>query len=379
MAQTFFPDYQVSPVSCANHTYSLLISDKLNDSVLAHLFKQMSVSANQWFIITDQNVANLYLDEIKHFLERSLKVEVYFFTLPNGEKTKSLTFVEQLWNALANVPFNRDGIILALGGGVVGDLAGFVASTYLRGLRWVYMPTTLLAQVDASIGGKTAINLSQGKNLVGSFYSPHAVICHLNSLLTLSDEEYLNALAEVVKCALIADKNFLDWIEKNQTGILSRSLPTLFYLVKRCTQIKIELVEKDEHDHLDIRIALNFGHTLAHAIECNLGYEGIKHGQAVSIGMVVALTLSHTLLNFPLEEVNRVKQLLKQFSLPVRLPSTLTVNQLVKSIQFDKKNQFKSTRFILLEDISKPIVYQNLSHVILKAVLHDINASQEGG
>src|SRR5262245_21750300 len=267
-------------------------------------------------IITDRHVAPRYAKTAA----RSLKTagfEVLTVVVAPGETAKSVRTVEKCYDALAAKRLERKSFIVALGGGVVGDLAGFVAATYLRGIAFVQVPTTLLAQVDSSVGGKVGVNLKAGKHLVGSFYQPRLVLCDLNSLATLPVRELRAGLAEVIKYGIIYDAALFQRLERDLPKLLRRNANTLVAVVARCCEIKAEVVRQDETES-GLRAILNFGHTLGHALEAISHYGKYLHGEAISIGQVAAAGLSKQVLGLPEEHVGRITRLLKQAGLPIQ-------------------------------------------------------------
>ena len=247
-----------------------------------------AVPSDQVMILTDENVAPLYLDRIRrHFQDRSCEALI----LPDGEIHKSLGRFEDIVTFMLEHGFERSASLVALGGGVIGDLGGFAAACYQRGIAYVQVPTTLLAQVDSSVGGKTAVNHPLGKNMVGAFHQPQAVIADTESLATLPDREYRSGIAEVIKYGLIRDRNFFEWLEANLGGILARSPEIIDHAIRRSCENKAEIVAADETE-TGIRAMLNFGHTFGHAIETGTGYGSWLHGEAVAAGMCMAARLS---------------------------------------------------------------------------------------
>ena len=280
-------------------------------------------------------------------------VEVHRHVVPDGEPAKDAEVLATLWRAAANVPLNRSDVIVAVGGGVVGDLAGFAAATYARGIAVVQVPTTLLAQVDAAIGGKTGINLPEGKNLVGAFHQPVGVLCDIDCLETLPQREFTEGLGEVVKCGLIADEGVLDLIES--VGGDVRSHPdVLEELVSRSVGVKAHVVAEDEREG-GLRAILNFGHTYGHAVETLAGYGTILHGEAVAIGMVVALRLGERLGRTPMSVVERGIGAIEAVGLPTRGP-TLDRDEVWRVMARDKKAVQDGIRFVVLDDIGGPTV-----------------------
>ena len=268
-------------------------------------------------VITDANAG-------RHFARAALKslatsgFAPVLICVPAGEKSKVLAVVEYCCDRLAAHRMERKSFIVALGGGVVGDLAGFVAATYLRGIPFVQVPTTLLAQVDSSVGGKTGVNLKAGKNLVGAFYQPQLVLSDLDTLITLPKREYVSGLAEVIKYGIIYDAILFAQLERNLPQLLERDADMLATIIARCCEIKADVVGQDETDS-GLRAILNFGHTLGHAIENSAGYGKYLHGEAIAIGQVAAAKLSHKILALPSLDVERVKKLFIHAGLPVKI------------------------------------------------------------
>ena len=264
--------------------YDIHIDENISKSILnKHLGNK-----NKILIITDNGVPKKHIKEIKNKINNK---NIATFTLSKGEKSKSFSSYKKILNKLLELKFDRSDIIIAIGGGVVGDIAGFSAATYLRGIRYIQIPTTLLAQVDSSVGGKTAINVIQGKNLVGAFYNPSLVLISTSFLGTLSKDEYKSGLGEVVKYALIGNKKLKNIIEKNSQDIINRDESVLKIIIEESIKTKSKIVTEDEKES-GIRAILNFGHTFGHAIEAHNNYKNITHGAAITLGMVIASKLS---------------------------------------------------------------------------------------
>ncbi|QOI10903.1 3-dehydroquinate synthase [Blochmannia endosymbiont of Colobopsis nipponica] len=316
-------------------------------------------------IITNDVIAPLYLDLVSSRLSQN----GFMFDkviLPNGESQKSLSVVEQVISLLLKQNYTRDMVIIALGGGVIGDLAGFVASIYQRGVCFVQIPTTLLAQVDAAIGGKTAVNHVLGKNMIGSYHQPSSVIIDLNCLSTLSRREFCSGLAEVIKYAVTFDCDFFIWLENHLNDLLSLNLQCLSYCVYRCCSLKIKVVEKDERE-FNLRMLLNLGHTYAHAIESYFCYKGNwLHGEAVSVGIMMAMSFSFFLGWFSKSDFDRVRKLLIRASLPIYGPSKMLLEDYLPYIMRDKKNKLHGSCLVLPVQIGKAVVYDDISDDLLK-------------
>jgi 3-dehydroquinate synthase len=296
-------------------------------------------------LISDANVAS----SIAQPLAASLTQGGYrcdLLTVPAGEASKCIAEADRLWKELLGLKTDRKSLVIAVGGGVVGDLAGFVAATFGRGLAFFQVPTTLLAQVDSSVGGKVGINLPAAKNMVGSFHQPAGVLIDLNSLSTLPEREYLSGLAEVVKYGVIVDAPFFEYLESVVPHLLSRDASVLERVVARCCELKAQVVEQDEREETGQRAVLNYGHTFAHAIETVSGYGTYLHGEAVSIGMLQASRLAERLGRIETAMTARQHALLSALKLPTQV-SNLDPQQLVAAMQHDKKVEHGKLRFVL--------------------------------
>ena len=272
-----------------------------------------------------------------------------------GETAKSLKTVQSCYDQLAVHRLERKSFIVALGGGVVGDLAGFVAATYLRGIAFVQVPTTLLAQVDSSVGGKVGVNLKAGKNLVGAFYQPRLVLCDLDTLKTLPEREFRAGLAEVIKYGIIYDARLFAQLERDLPKLLQRDRTTLAAVVARCCEIKAEVVGQDETEG-GLRAILNFGHTIGHAIENISGYGKFLHGEAISIGQVAAAKLSRAILGLPERDVERINNLFQRAGLPMQIRlNSVQRRKLFAAMRLDKKVSGGEIKFVLAEKIGKVV------------------------
>lgn len=318
------------------------------------------------FIITDSRVARLY----GAGLQRSLTAagqRTYLYHFPAGEKSKSASVVGSLHTALLSRHIRRDDLIVALGGGVTGDLAGYVAATILRGVRFVQVPTTLLAQVDSSVGGKVGIDHPLGKNLIGAFHQPTAVFMDPRLLRTLSLRQFRNGLAEAIKIAAALDVDFFRWLERNSTRITRRDPGVLASLVSRAAGLKAAVVERDEFD-TGLRNILNLGHTIGHAIEAASGYK-LLHGEAIAIGMVLESTVSRELGFLSDAALSRLRNLLERFLLPTKLPPSLDRRCFLRSLQLDKKNIGREVRYVLLTAIGESALGMQVPSALLGRVI----------
>ena len=319
-------------------------------------------------IITDANVGKKFAEPAYESLVRS-GFEPSLITVPAGETAKSLRTVQNCYDRLAEQQLERKSFIVALGGGVVGDLAGFVAATYLRGIPFVQVPTTLLAQVDSSVGGKTGVNLRAGKNLVGAFYQPRLVLCDLDTLKTLPEREFRAGLAEVVKYGIIYDAKLFARLERDLPKILKRDQEVLAPVIARCCEIKAEVVGKDETES-GLRAILNFGHTIGHAIENSVGYGKFLHGEAISIGQVAAAKLSQRILGLPERDVERIENLFWRVGLSTGIQlNSARRKKLFAAMRLDKKVSGGEIKFVLAEKIGRVVWGQKISTSLIEEAL----------
>ena len=284
-------------------------------------------------------------------------------TVPSGEQSKSYEQAQQLYDHLVDMSADRRTIIVAVGGGVTGDLAGFVAATYARGLRFVQVPTTLLSMVDSSVGGKTGINHPRGKNLIGAFHQPIGVLIDITTLTTLPDREYRSGLAEVVKYGVILDADFFDYLEQNLSGLNTRDAEVLRHVVARSCELKADVVRQDEFETTGLRAVLNYGHTFGHAFEALSGYGSLLHGEAVSIGMVCASRLAESLGRITARDTERQVALLKALKLPVDVPGDLRQRHadILQCMMLDKKTEGRELRFVLPSKIGHVEIVKGVS------------------
>ena len=311
-------------------------------------------------VVTNETVEPLYLDALVANLTGK---QVRVISLPDGEAYKTLETVEDILDTLVENGANRDTTVVALGGGVVGDIAGFAAACYMRGVDFVQAPTTLLAQVDSSVGGKTGVNHASGKNLIGAFHQPRAVLIDTGTLKTLPDRELKAGLAEVIKYGAIVDADFFAWIEDNLEALIARDADALAAAVQRSCELKAEIVAEDERES-GRRALLNFGHTFGHAIEHCQGYGEWLHGEAVAAGMVMAAQLSAN----DAALAGRIEKLLERAGLPTR-PPVIAANDLLAAMSLDKKVQGKQLRFVLLRSLGDAFVTSDYDTARLETVL----------
>jgi 3-dehydroquinate synthase len=337
-------------VSLGNRSYVI----KVGSGLLARLGAECAALklGQRCAVITDSHVGKKFAKPVLQSLAAS-GFEPALVTVPAGEKSKRLAMVEHCHDRLAAHRLERKSFVVALGGGVVGDLAGFVAATYLRGIPFVQVPTTLLAQVDSSVGGKTGVNLKAGKNLVGAFYQPRLVLCDLDTLKTLPEREYVSGLAEVIKYGIIYDAVLFAQLEHNLPKLLQRDPATLASVVARCCEIKAEVVGQDETES-GLRAILNFGHTIGHAIENSSGYGKFLHGEAIAMGQVAAAKLSRAVLGLASDDLARIEKLLLHAGLPVKFKSNPAKRKkLFAAMQLDKKVSGGEIKFVLADRIGR--------------------------
>ena len=323
------------------------------------------ISGQQVLIVTNETVAPLYLKALQEPLEDQFTVQVC--VLPDGEQYKNQSSINQIYDALMAAHFNRDVTLIALGGGVVGDMTGFAAASFMRGVNFIQIPTTLLSQVDSSVGGKTGINHPQGKNMIGAFWQPQMVLADMSTLKTLPARELSAGLAEVIKYALIMDVEFLTWLEHNLPAMMALDLAVLGEAVKRCCQYKSDIVAKDERES-GIRAILNFGHTFGHVIETHEGYGNWLHGEAVAAGMVQAAELSQRMGWLTMDEVARIKRVLVLANLPIT-PPAIEVQTALGLMGHDKKVKHGQIRLILLKSLGKAVLTNEFDQDLLTDVL----------
>ncbi|WHZ19700.1 MAG: 3-dehydroquinate synthase [Rhodanobacteraceae bacterium] len=321
-------------------------------------------------IVSDGNVAPLYAQRLRDALAAAhgSTIRCETLALPAGEAHKNLDAVSKIFDALARLGATRDACILALGGGVVGDIAGFAAACWMRGIDFVQCPTTLLAMVDSSVGGKTGVDHPAGKNLIGAFHQPRAVVADLDTLATLPDRELRAGLAEVVKTACIGDADFFAWLETHANALLARDVAALTHAIATCCRFKAGVVERDERETGE-RALLNFGHTFGHAIETETGYGALLHGEAVAIGMVLAARLSERLGMSNETDTERLRGLLQRFGLPTAVPPGIDADALLAHMRLDKKNRAGALRLILWRGIGNAEIVAGVDDAAVRAVL----------
>ena len=354
-------------VKTATRSYPVFVSWGLLDR-LGEKTKEVGLSGIV-NIISDETVFFIYGDRVERILKDAGFVVNSFVVLP-GEATKNIDSAIQIYDFLVEHRAERDDIIIALGGGMVGDLAGFVAATFLRGMPWIQVPTSLVAMVDASIGGKVGVNHPQGKNLIGAFYQPSFVLADVQTLTSLPQRELTSGWAEVVKYGLILDRGFFEFLEANADKLVRLELEAVTQAIARSAAIKAQVVSEDEKER-GKRTILNYGHTIAHGLEAATQYRRFLHGEAVAIGMMGAAKLSLRLGLLSSDIVKRQQSLLERFGLPVSL-SRVDLGEVTTAMELDKKTRGKAIRWVFLEDIGKTVIRSNVSQQDVLIVLQEL-------
>ncbi|KAJ9431500.1 3-dehydroquinate synthase [Candidatus Pantoea symbiotica] len=320
-------------------------------------------------LVTNQTLAPSYLESLSALLSNA-GIKVDQVILPDGEQYKTLAVMDEVFTALLKKPHGRDTTLIALGGGVIGDLTGFAAASYQRGVRFIQVPTTLLSQVDSSVGGKTAVNHPLGKNMIGAFYQPASVVVDTHCLSTLPPRELASGLAEVIKYGIILDGEFFQWLEQNLDALLALDEKALAYCIRRCCELKAEVVAADERE-TGVRALLNLGHTFGHAIEAHMGYGNWLHGEAVSAGMVMAARTAERLGQFTSAETDRIIALLLRAGLPVHGPASMAAEDYLPHMMRDKKVLAGELRLVLPLAIGRSEVRGGVAHDMVLAAIND--------
>lgn len=349
-------------VSLAERSYPIYIESGLlthNSPLASH------ITGKRVCIVSNDVVAPLYLSLVKQQLSDFIIDEII---IPDGEAQKNLSNFERIMGHMLTNGHGRDSTLIALGGGVIGDLTGFAAACYQRGVDFIQIPTTLLSQVDSSVGGKTAVNHPLGKNMIGAFYQPNAVIIDIDSLTTLPVREFNAGMAEVIKYGILGDKEFFHWLVKNKDEIKNKQPKLLAQMIQRCCQAKADIVSQDEKE-TGVRALLNLGHTFGHAIEAEQGYGVWLHGEAVATGMVQASKLAQHIGLLSESDVQAIIELIAYFDLPILAPKTMSFDDFVKHMARDKKNLAGKLRLIIPTAIGKSAIFDNITHEQLQHVI----------
>ena len=358
---------QTISVALQDRSYPIWIENKLL-AKLPELLTPMN-KGQKWVIFSQNKIINLYGNSLRENL-KSVGFQVEILVLPDGEKAKSLSIIEGIFSNLIELDCDRSSTFLALGGGVVGDVTGFIAATYMRGVDYIQIPTTLLAMVDSSIGGKTGVNLPYGKNLVGAIWQPKAVVIDPKLLESLENREISSAMGEVIKYGAILDKELFDLISNNIEDVLKLSNSDLLIeIISRCAKLKADVVVQDERES-GKRCILNFGHTIGHALETHFGFDTLRHGEAVAYGMLVAGKISIEELRFNIDEYEMLQMIIEKLPLPV-IPE-FDPTDILKIMQSDKKVKDGKLHFVLLEGIGEALIVNNVNEETMMNTLESL-------
>ncbi|HHL19481.1 MAG TPA: 3-dehydroquinate synthase [Thiothrix sp.] len=357
-----YDSYQTLTVALGERSYPIHIGAGLLQQ--AGLL-QPHIHGHRVVIVSNETVAPLYLKQLQACVADFNPVEVI---LPDGEAYKNMEVMQTILTAMLEQRCDRQVTVIALGGGVVGDITGFAAACYQRGVHFIQVPTTLLSQVDSSVGGKTGVNHPLGKNMIGAFHQPQVVLIDINTLDTLDDRQFAAGMAEVIKYGLLWDKVFLQWLDDNMTGLMQRDKALVTQAIHRSCEIKAEVVAEDEHES-GVRALLNLGHTFGHAIENAMGYGEWLHGEAVSVGMLMAAELSAKMGWLTEQDVAYTRILLLKANLPVEPPESMTAECFMDIMAVDKKVQNGVLRLVLMQGLGKAVVTSEFDYKALQTVL----------
>ncbi len=356
--------YQTLTVALGERSYPIHIgADLLQQAELL----QPYIHGHRVVIVSNETVAPLYLQQLQVCVADFNPIEVI---LPDGEAYKNMEVMQTILTTMLEQRCDRQVTVIALGGGVVGDITGFAAACYQRGVHFIQVPTTLLSQVDSSVGGKTGVNHPLGKNMIGAFHQPQVVLIDINTLDTLDDRQFSAGMAEVIKYGLLWDKVFLQWLDDNMTGLMQRDKALVTQAIHRSCEIKAEVVAEDERES-GVRALLNLGHTFGHAIENAMGYGEWLHGEAVSVGMLMAAKLSAKMGWISVQDVTYTRALLLKANLPVEPPKSMTAERFMDIMAMDKKVQNGVLRLVLMQDLGKAVVTSEFDPQALQELLRE--------
>lgn len=347
--------------------YKILIGYDVLESFVKKI--RDSQIANQYLIISDDTVSKMYGNKLLQLL-KDLNLSSSLIDFPAGEQSKSFETTLRLSETMLQQGADRKSGVIALGGGVTGDLAGFIASIYMRGIPFIQIPTTLMAQVDSSIGGKTGVNLPAGKNLLGTFHQPEMVLTDVKFLESLPEKEYNNGLSEVLKYGAIEGETIFAKLENNVDEIRARNLPLLKEIIESACSIKAKIVSQDETEK-NLRRVLNFGHTIGHAVEAASGYD-FSHGECVAVGMVAAARLSERISGLASEEVRRIEQLITALGLKRKIPPEISTEAILSASRHDKKREGEGINFVALRRIGSPIFVKGLDEQVIRETIDSL-------
>lgn len=349
-------------VELAERSYEIIIGCK-NLSLLGERILRFEFSPTI-AVISNPTVFGIYGNEVMRSL-RDANFNCISVIIPDGEQYKNITWVYNIITELLKNRLDRNSCLIALGGGVIGDITGFAASIYMRGINFVQVPTTLLSQVDSSVGGKTGVNHELGKNMIGTFYQPRLVWIDIDTLKTLPRRELLCGISEIIKYGVIWDRELFEFLDKNKDSVLSLEPSAMAYIIRRSCEIKADIVSRDEQER-GLRAILNYGHTIGHAVETETEYKRFLHGEAVAIGMNIEARLSWQMGLINKGDVIRIKRVIESYGLPSELPEDIDINSLISHMMIDKKVEAGQMRFILPEEIGRVIIKKGISVELIK-------------
>ena len=355
------------PVHLSERSYAVLVGSDLMDRVVEQVLRVLP-EARVCAVVTDSTVGPLYGERVLTSLRRS-GFEPVLITVAAGEPSKSMVCVEDVCRHMIRAGMDRTSFLVALGGGVVGDLAGFAASIFFRGIPYVQIPTTVVSVVDSSVGGKTGVNTPEGKNLLGCFHQPRLVLADVDTLSTLPRREYNEGFAEIIKHAAIRDEAMMELIERLAGAEVGGRTEALVALVARNVAIKAAIVAADEHETAGLRALLNFGHTIGHGIEASAGYGQLLHGEAISLGIVAALRISEEVAGLDAGASEKVIALLRRYELPLRLPASITTADVMAKLSRDKKFMAGAVRFVVLRALGDAVVSRDVTMARMEAAV----------
>lgn len=355
------------PVHLSERSYAVLVGSDLMDRV-GEQVRRVLPEARVCAVVTDSTVGPLYGERVLTSLRRS-GFEPVLITVAAGEPSKSMVCVEDVCRHMIRAGMDRTSFLVALGGGVVGDLAGFAASIFFRGIPYVQVPTTVVSVVDSSVGGKTGVNTPEGKNLLGCFHQPRLVLADVDTLSTLPRREYNEGFAEIIKHAAIRDEAMMELIERLAGAEVGGRTAALVALVARNVAIKAAIVAADEHETAGLRALLNFGHTIGHGIEASAGYGQLLHGEAISLGIVAALRISEDVAGLDAGATEKVIALLRRYELPLRLPASITTADVMAKLSRDKKFMAGAVRFVVLRALGDAVVSRDVTMARMEAAV----------
>jgi 3-dehydroquinate synthase len=352
-------------VELGERSYDICIGSDILDDI-GDTLKSFGLSP-KICLVSNPTVFPLYGERVSDSVKKA-GFDLLTVIIPDGEGYKNLLWVQHIYNELLKYKLDRSSALIALGGGVIGDITGFAASTYMRGISYIQVPTTMLAQVDSSVGGKTGVNHKLGKNMIGTFWQPRFVWIDVETLGTLPERELIAGLAEVIKYGVIWDKELFDFLKANKDKILNLDRNAVMHIIKRSCEIKAEVVSKDERE-AGLRSILNYGHTIGHAIETVTGYKRFLHGEAVATGMCIEARLSQNIGLTDNNQVLRIKSVVDSYGLPSAMPADIDINSILSSMQVDKKTVAGELKFILPERIGSVRIHKGVTEKVIREVL----------